>query len=590
MLIIRKCLILVFFCCQQISSITKEDTQKLKNFPAGYVGTFYRNLADRIVTDSDFYSRIANDANIPKEDVQKYILATSDFAKDRINDASFRQKLDPISKNILRRQNPLELVFEDISTFDAENPIVGSLLREIDINFIRSLLIQPGKEFEVQKRLDRLKGFHNNEFRNNNNNASGGGNSGGTNLNLENYRLNQLPPSLPIIEHFIDNGVPPPPLAPGAENIPFNNLPKQPSLSKNEFNVSTTTPFVLPNIGNNGKIGNDLFGLVGAMAGPRVTPPKKPKQEIDDFLYELPDTGIPTLEIGDKLLDALGTEAEDLFNSNDPPTKKEEEDEVLKNIIDEYNIPGMKDTMDETGQVPESIYFFYGGDSQQFVDALEFIGPSPINREFAAFILSDLGRQTMTQNKLSIHVESGDIFYNNHNTEENFYSFLLSQQNDEATYVPKKFSYNNTFKRYIINFLQNFSIDDQEKFDLLAFKNSKYLFYRFNDFVKGYGNPRYKLLHTRKMLDSVAMKKVEDKNNQFLIEKIIHGIEFENFYQANPELKPEIVKTVESNYKVARRVYQNLYYDIAVLFFEYIQSIDSFEQQDIEEDMKINGW
>ena len=77
--------------------------------------------------------------------VQKYILATSDFAKsiqtdinhyvtrDRINDASFRQKLDPISKNILRRQNPLELVFEDISTFHAENPTVGSLLRETDI-------------------------------------------------------------------------------------------------------------------------------------------------------------------------------------------------------------------------------------------------------------------------------------------------------------------------------------------------------------------------------------------------------------------------------------------------------------------------
>ena len=72
-------------------------------------------------------------------------MATCDFAKsiqtdsnhyvtrDRINDASFRQRLDPISKNILRRQNPLELVFEDISTFDAENPTVGSLLREIDI-------------------------------------------------------------------------------------------------------------------------------------------------------------------------------------------------------------------------------------------------------------------------------------------------------------------------------------------------------------------------------------------------------------------------------------------------------------------------
>ena len=77
--------------------------------------------------------------------MQKYIFATSDFSKgmqsninhyvtkDRINNASFQQKLDRISKNILRRQNPLELVFEDISTFDAENPIVGSLLRELDV-------------------------------------------------------------------------------------------------------------------------------------------------------------------------------------------------------------------------------------------------------------------------------------------------------------------------------------------------------------------------------------------------------------------------------------------------------------------------
>ena len=130
-------------------------------------------MADRVDTNNDFFADIANDANIPKEDVQKYLLATSDFAKsmqtdinyyvtrDRINDASFRQKLDPISKNILRRQNPLELVFEDISTFDAENPIIGSLLREIDIkkkqsdsDFIKSLPSQSGKEFEIKKRLD----------------------------------------------------------------------------------------------------------------------------------------------------------------------------------------------------------------------------------------------------------------------------------------------------------------------------------------------------------------------------------------------------------------------------------------------------
>ena len=115
-------------------------------------------MVDNIDNSSDFFSRITEDVDIPKEDVQKYILAASDFAKsiqtdinhyvtrDRMNDASFRQRLDLINKNILRRENPLELVFEDISTFDAENPIVGSLLREINIkkkqsdsDFIKSL-------------------------------------------------------------------------------------------------------------------------------------------------------------------------------------------------------------------------------------------------------------------------------------------------------------------------------------------------------------------------------------------------------------------------------------------------------------------
>ena len=139
-------MILDFICFQLTSFIKKENSKRLKNFPAGYVGNFYRNLADRVDNVlSNFLSAISSDINIPKDNVQKYLLATSDFAKsmqtdinhyvtrDIINDASFRQKLDPISKNIIRRQNPLELVFEDMSTFDSENPIVGSLLRQIDI-------------------------------------------------------------------------------------------------------------------------------------------------------------------------------------------------------------------------------------------------------------------------------------------------------------------------------------------------------------------------------------------------------------------------------------------------------------------------
>ena len=60
-----------FFVLPTNKLYKKENTRRLKNFPAGYVGRFYRNLADNIDVSSDFYSRIATDADIRREDVPK---------------------------------------------------------------------------------------------------------------------------------------------------------------------------------------------------------------------------------------------------------------------------------------------------------------------------------------------------------------------------------------------------------------------------------------------------------------------------------------------------------------------------------------
>ena len=69
------------------------------------------------------------------------------------------------------------MVFKDVSTFDAENPIVGSLLNELDLkkkgtgsDFMKNLPSQPGKDFEIIKSLDRLKGITPFLKDNNNNN------------------------------------------------------------------------------------------------------------------------------------------------------------------------------------------------------------------------------------------------------------------------------------------------------------------------------------------------------------------------------------------------------------------------------------
>ena len=80
----------------------------------------------------------------------------------------FREKSDLTAKNIFIHQNPLQLVFEDISTFDAQNAIFGSLLRELDIrkrNLASKLIKKAPRlsaDLNVQKRLEALRKDNNN--------------------------------------------------------------------------------------------------------------------------------------------------------------------------------------------------------------------------------------------------------------------------------------------------------------------------------------------------------------------------------------------------------------------------------------------
>ena len=165
---------------------------------------------------------------------------------------------------------------------------------------------------------------------------------------------------MPTIVDFLDGGPrppQPPPQPPPSFNLFGSNEPVFPPPPTNYFNVNASVKAPPPNISTRG-IGNDLFDSQAASV---VRESKtKTQQEVDGFLYKLPET-MPDLVLGDELTNALGTDAQNLFDQNAPLTKKEEEDEILKDFIEEYKIEEIRDSMDETAQVPESIYFFYGG-------------------------------------------------------------------------------------------------------------------------------------------------------------------------------------------------------------------------------------
>ena len=183
------------------------------------------------------------------------------------------------------------------------------------------------------------------------------------------------------------------------------------------------------------------------------------------------------------------------------------------------------------------------------------------------------------------------FFYQNFNKNENFYSLLLAQQDETKAIIPKRIAYHYSFEKYTKNYLPSFSADDVKKFYLYANKNSKYLLYKFNNWIESLkGAEKLIIQDTAKAKDSVNLKIIEQKDRQFLMEKIIHGIEFKNPYETSSEEKPEIIDTVEKIYRISRRVCQSHFVAVADSFIEYIHSLDVDEIQQLDDDLKANGW
>ena len=65
------------------------------------------------------------------------------------------------------------------------------------------------------------------------------------------------------------------------------------------------------------------------------------------------------------------------------------------------------------------------------------VSPNNGNKGFIAFLVSGKGQNVMTNNNLSRHVESGNIFYQNFKANENFYNFFIEQQDKTKAIVSK---------------------------------------------------------------------------------------------------------------------------------------------------------
>ena len=115
----------------------------------------------------------------------------------------------------------------------------------------------------------------------------------------------------------------------------------------------------------------------------------------------------------------------------------------------------------------KNLNLFYGGLDTKFKDkVLEFNLVSD-NEAFIDFLLSNSAERIMKQNRLKIHIETGNIWYDGFDTGESIFTFLKMQQNDDMIFIENNFLYSDSYKNYFSNYINNIDGEINSKLDFL---------------------------------------------------------------------------------------------------------------------------
>ena len=194
----------------------------------------------------------------------------------------------------------------------------------------------------------------------------------------------------------------------------------------------------------------------------RVIEKEKPKEEIvldKNIIFSLPK--IPTI-LGNKYFEM----------------KKEIKKQKDDKINEETDLTILKDEID-VREIPKEIELYFEGENSNFFQ----LDLNKDNENFIEYLPSEIGSQICRENILSMHIETGNIFYDNYNTNESIYSFLFNQPDGTEQITHATLTYKDYFSNYLKYFLDDIDNETVEKFDIFEHKNVKYLFYKFNDYL-----------------------------------------------------------------------------------------------------------
>ena len=249
----------------------------------------------------------------------------------------------------------------------------------------------------------------------------------------------------------------------------------------------------------------------------------------------------------------------------------------------------------DNDEIPTELQFFNGGIEQADIlyERLGSQGLVKNNEQFIEFLATDECQEALQRDGISIHIPTGDIFVNNQNTEESIYTFLDNQQDETKKDIPLDFSYDYNLNDYMTKYLPAINDYDEVKYDFLANKNSKFLLNLFNKYQENRGRKKLAVKHTKVTADDYALKKIQDKNWPYFINRIIEfsqGVFDINDIITTDADEVNILNNTRANFEVTKNLYNEILTTVGINLHEYFINLDTVEKQKIDTDLINNNY
>ena len=129
--------------------------------------------------------------------------------------------------------------------------------------------------------------------------------------------------------------------------------------------------------------------------------------------------------------------------------------------------------------------------------------------------------------------------------------------------------------------------------NILANKNSKFLFYHFNDYLKQINEPTKSVFHTLVTDDKTALEILQSKNWQYFIEIILEVCQLNNGGELTQLVRAKEIKIIKNsveNLTICKSLYANFYYQIASNLSDALRNLPPNELDKIDKDLRLNDF